>query len=158
MIVDISLAIKGPEEELAYLKHPNYISIIRRGNTLLEQYRWNNKIGDYELLNSYLIRKGMKKFIDLPYNFYREKTEEELKEESEKNEADKKEEKEGEEEETKTIDKYTLNFDLNEEQVSTLKYIFYPVLQALENDYYFLYKKIWILGYCFQKCLFIGKK
>ena len=30
MIVDISLAIKGPEEELAYLKHPNYISIIRR--------------------------------------------------------------------------------------------------------------------------------
>ena len=136
MIVDISLAIKGPEEELAYLKHPNYISIIRRGNTLLEQYRWNNKIGDYELLNSYLIRKGMKKFIDLPYNFYREKTEEELKEESEKNEADKKEEKEGEEEETKTIDKYTLNFDLNEEQVSTLKYIFYPVLQALENDYY----------------------
>ena len=36
MIVDISLAIKGPEEELAYLKHPNYISIIRRGNTLLE--------------------------------------------------------------------------------------------------------------------------
>ena len=136
MIVDISLAIKGPEEELAYLKHPNYISIIRRGNTLLEQYRWDDYKEKYILLNSYLIRKGMKKFIDLPYNFYREKTEEELKEESEKNEADKKEDKEGEEEETKTIDKYTLNFDLNEEQVSTLKYIFYPVLQALENDYY----------------------
>ena len=140
MIVDISLAIKGPEEELAYLKHPNYISLIRRGNTLLEEYKWDDYKQDYILLNSFLIRKGMKKFIDLPYNFYREKTEEELNEEKEekekrKNEENKKEEEE-EENEEKPIDKYTLNFDLNEEQVSTLKYIFYPVFQALENDYY----------------------
>ena len=26
MLVDISIAIKGPEEELAYLKHPNYLT------------------------------------------------------------------------------------------------------------------------------------
>ena len=38
MLIDISIAIKGPEEELAYLRHPNYISIIRRGNTLMEVY------------------------------------------------------------------------------------------------------------------------
>jgi len=139
MLVDISIAIKGPEEELAYLKHPNYISIIRRGNTLLETYTYNNRLQDYELQKSLLIRKGMKKFIDLPFNFYREKTEEELKEEEEERKTKKKEEKkenEEEEEEEKPIDKYTLNFDLNEEQVSTLKYIFYPVFQALENDFY----------------------
>ena len=151
MLLDISIAIKGPEEELAYLKHPNYISIIRRGNTLLEVYTFNKRINDYEYEKSLLIRKGMKKFIDLPYNFYREKTEEELKEEEEerKKEKEKKKEKkeekeeeeeekeeEKEEEEEKPIDKYTLNFDLNEEQVSTLKYIFYPVFQALENDFY----------------------
>ena len=155
MLVDISIAIKGPEEELAYLRHPNYISIIRRGNTLLEiyhekersyhrnknynyNYQEDNEI-EYVLDNSLLIRKGMKKFIDLPYNFYREKTEEELKEEEEnrdKNKKGKKKEGEEEEEEEKPIEKYTLNFDLNEEQVSSLKYIFYPVLQALQNDYY----------------------
>ena len=112
MIVDISLAIKGPEEELAYLKHPNYISLIRRGNTLLEEYKWDEYKEDYSLLNSFLIRKGMKKFIDLPDNFYREKTEEELNEEKE--EKEKNEENKKEEEEEKPIDKYTLNFDLNE--------------------------------------------
>ena len=142
MLLDISIAIKGPEEELAYLRHPNYISIIRRGNTLMEVYEYNKYKQDYDLKNSILIRKGMKKFIDLPYNFYREKTEEELKEEEEEQNKKKKEEKkenEGEEEdenEKKPINKYTLNFDLNEEQVSSLKYIFYPVLQALDNDYY----------------------
>ena len=138
MLVDISIAIKGPEEELAYLRHPNYTSIIRRGNTLLEQYHFNKKKNDYDLDKSFLIRKGMKKFIDLPYNFYREKTEEELKDEEEKKEESKKkkEKEEEEEEEEKPIDKYTLNFDLNEEQVSSLKYIFYPVFQALENDFY----------------------
>ena len=137
MLYDISIKIKGPEEELAYLKHPDYISIIRRGNTLLEIYKYIR--GDYELQNSILIRKGMKKFIDLPYNFYREKTEEEIKEEEEeakKEKEKKKEEGEEEEEENKKIDKYTLNFDLDDEKKSTLKYIFYPVLQELENDYY----------------------
>ena len=137
MLYDISIKIKGPEEELAYLKHPDYISIIRRGNTLLEIYKYIR--GKYELQNSILIRKGMKKFIDLPYNFYREKTEEEIKEEEEeakKEKEKKKEEGEEEEEENKKIDKYTLNFDLDDEKKSTLKYIFYPVLQELENDYY----------------------
>ena len=129
MLYDISIAIKGPEEELAYLKHPNYISIIRRGNTLLEIYKIIR--GEYVLQKSILIRKGMKKFIDLPFHFYREKTEEELKEE-EKEIKDKKEE----EEEEKKINKNTLNFDLDEEKKSTLKYIFYPVLQELENDFY----------------------
>ena len=141
MLIDISIAIKGPEEELAYLKHPNYISLIRRGNTLLEEYYFNKQKNDYVLQKSSLIRKGMKKFIDLPYNFYREKTEEELKEEEEEKKAKKEKEKEKgkeeeEEEEEKPIDKYTLNFDLNEEQVSSLKYIFYPVFQALQNDFY----------------------
>ena len=133
MLYDISIAIKGPEEELAYLEHPDYISIIRRGNTLLEIYKIVR--GDYKLQSSVLIRKGMKKFIDLPYNFYREKTEEELKEE-EKERKENKKEGEEEEEDEKPIDKYTLNFDLNDEQKSTLKYIFYPVLQELENDFY----------------------
>ena len=141
MLIDISIAIKGPEEELAYLKHPNYISLIRRGNTLLEEYYFNKQKNDYVLQKSSLIRKGMKKFIDLPYNFYREKTEEELKEEEEEKKTKKEKEKEKgkeeeEEEEEKPIDKYTLNFDLNEEQVSSLKYIFYPVFQALQNDFY----------------------
>ena len=135
MLIDISIGIKGPEEELAYLRHPNYISIIRRGNTLLEVYKFNERKNDYDYEKSLLIRKGMKKFIDLPYNFYREKTEEELKEDEEQKKKIVKEE-EKEEEEEKVIDKYTLNFDLNEEQVSSLKYIFYPVLQALENDFY----------------------
>ena len=49
MLYDISIAIKGPEEELAYLEHPDYISIIRRGNTLLEVYKKYR--GDYELQN-----------------------------------------------------------------------------------------------------------
>ena len=134
MLYDISIAIKGPEEELAYLKHPNYISIIRRGNTLMEVYNYyKNK---YEYKYSLLIRKGMKKFIDLPYNFYREKTEKELKEEEEEIKKDKKEEEGQEEEEEKKINKYTLNFDLDEEKKSTLKYIFYPVLQELDNDFY----------------------
>lgn len=127
MLLDISMAIKGPEEEIAYLNHPNYTSIIRRGNTLLEIYKYRN--GEYELLNSVLIRKGMKKFIDLPYQFYREKTEEEIKEDEEK-EAKKNED------DRKRINKYTLNFNLSDEQISTLKYIFYPVLQELDNDYY----------------------
>ena len=135
MLYDISIAIKGPEEELAYLEHPDYISIIRRGNTLLEIYKIVR--GDYKLQNSVLIRKGMKKFIDLPYNFYREKTEEELKAEEKERKEGKEDKKEGEEEEEeKPIDKYTLNFDLNDEQKSTLKYIFYPCLQELENDFY----------------------
>ena len=139
MLIDISIAIKGPEEELAYLRHPNYISIIRRGNTLMEIYKYNKMKEDFDYEDSILIRKGMKKFIDLPYNFYREKTEEEIKEEEDEQEKQKKEEKkedEEEEEEKKPINKYTLNFDLNEEQVSSLKYIFYPVFQALKNDYY----------------------
>ena len=74
----------------------------------------------------------------MPYQFYREKTEEELKKEEEERKNAKKEEgEEGEEEEEKKeIDKLTLNFDLDEEKKSTLKYIFYPVLQELENDYY----------------------
>ena len=55
MLLDISIAIKGPEEELAYLKHPNYISIIRRGNTLLEVYTFNKRINDYEYEKSLLI-------------------------------------------------------------------------------------------------------
>ena len=134
MLYDISIAIKGPEEEMAYLEHPDYISIIRRGNTLMEIYKTVK--GEYVYQDSILIRKGMKKFIDLPYNFYREKTEEELKADEE--EKKKKEEAEEEEEkgEKKSIDKYTLNFDLDEEKKSTLKYIFYPVLQELENDFY----------------------
>ena len=78
MLYDISIAIKGPEEELAYLEHPDYISIIRRGNTLLEIYK-SIRRDDYVLQRSILIRKGMKKFIDLPYNFYRDKTEVEKK-------------------------------------------------------------------------------
>jgi len=130
MLYDISIAIKGPEEELAYLKHPNYISIIRRGNTLLEVYRKGKGRDEYIYQYSLLIRKGMKKFIDLPFNFYREKTEKELKDEKEEKKSN-----EGEENEKK-IDKYTLNFDLDEEKKSTLKYIFYPVLQELENDFY----------------------
>ena len=136
MLYDISIAIKGPEEEMAYLKHPNYISIIRRGNTLLGIFKYIR--GKYELQKSILIRKGMKKFIDLPYNFYRDKTEEEIKEEEEerKKEKEKRKEEGEEEEEEKKIDKYTLNFNLDEEKISTLKYIFYPVLQELENDYY----------------------
>ena len=131
MLYDISIAIKGPEEELAYLKHPNYISIIRRGNTLLEVYKEGRGRDEYKYQYSLLIRKGMKKFIDLPYNFYRNKTEKELKEEQEEKKAN-----EEEEEEEKKIDKYTLNFDLDEEKKSTLKYIFYPVLKELENDFY----------------------
>ena len=131
MLYDISIAIKGPEEELAYLEHPDYISIIRRGNTLLEIYK-SIRRDDYVLQRSILIRKGMKKFIDLPYNFYRDKTEEEKKEEEEENKNKEKDE----EEEEKIINKYTLNFDLDEEKKSTLKYIFYPVLQELENDFY----------------------
>ena len=136
MLYDISIAIKGPEEELAYLKHPNYISIIRRGNTLMEVYKYVK--GDYDYQYSLLIRKGMKKFIDLPQHFYREKTEEELKEEEEERKKEKKEEEEEVEEEEKkpSINKYTLNFDLDQEKVSTLKYIFYPCLQELENDFY----------------------
>ena len=63
MLYDISIAIKGPEEELAYLKHPNYISIIRRGNTLMKVY--DKYKGEYHYKYSLLIRKGMKKFIDL---------------------------------------------------------------------------------------------
>ena len=130
MLYDISIAIKGPEEELAYLRHPNYISIIRRGNTLLEVYREGRGRDEYIYQYSLLIRKGMKKFIDLPFNFYREKTEKELKEEEEEKKSN------GDEENEKKIDKYTLNFDLDEEKKSTLKYIFYPVLQELENDFY----------------------
>ena len=137
MLYDISIAIKGPEEELAYLKHPNYTSIIRRGNTLLEVYKEGRGRDEYIYLYSLLIRKGMKKFIDLPYNFYREKTEEELKEEEEEKKEKEKDEEDGEDgEEKKKIDKYTLNFDLDEEKKSTLKYIFYPVLKELENDFY----------------------
>ena len=132
MLYDISIAIKGPEEELAYLEHPDYISIIRRGNTLLEVYKKYK--GDYKIQKSLLIRKGMKKFIDLPYNFYREKTEEEKKKDEEENKNKEKKEEDGEEE--KYINKFTLNFDLDEEKKSTLKYIFYPVLQELDNDYY----------------------
>ena len=134
MLYDISIAIKGPEEELAYLKHPNYISIIRRGNTLLEVYKEGRGRDGYQFLYSLLIRKGMKKFIDLPYNFYREKTEKEKKEEEEEKKLN--EEEEEEENDVKKTYNYTLNFDLDEEKKSTLKYIFYPVLQELENDYY----------------------
>ena len=73
-LIDLSIAIKGPEEEKAYLDHPEYTSLIRRGNTILEKYDINNT---YEY--SILLRKGMKKFIDIPFNFFlerRNKTEE----------------------------------------------------------------------------------
>ena len=62
MLVDISIAIKGPEEELAYLKHPNYISIIRRGNTLLETYTYNDRTKKYKLQKSFLKERS-----DHPY-------------------------------------------------------------------------------------------
>ena len=41
-------ARKEPEKEVAYLRNPNYISIIRRGNTLLEVYKYNTKKKDYD--------------------------------------------------------------------------------------------------------------
>ena len=136
MLYDISIAIKGPEEELAYLKHPNYISIIRRGNTLLEVYKEGRGRDGYKYLYSLLIRKGMKKFIDLPYNFYRKKTDKELKEDEEERKKNEEEEEQDDGNGVKKTYNLTLNFDLDEEKKSTLKYIFYPVLQELENDYY----------------------
>ena len=103
-LIDLSIAIKGPEEEKAYLDHPEYTSLIRRGNTILEKYDINNS---YEY--SILLRKGMKKFIDIPFNFFLER-------------RNKTEEK-----------KYKLN--MTSEYFSTLQYIFYPVFENLEEGY-----------------------
>ena len=103
-LIDLSMAIKGPDEEKAYLQHPEYISLIRRGNTILEKY---NNYNEYQ--NSILLRKGMKKFIDIPFNFYKER-------------RNKSEEH-----------KYKLN--MTSEYFSTLQYIFYPVLESLEEGY-----------------------
>ena len=103
-LIDLSIAIKGPEEEKAYLDHPEYTSLIRRGNTILEKYDINN---NYEY--SILLRKGMKKFIDIPFKFYLER----------KNKTEEK--------------KYKLN--MTNEYFSTLQYIFYPVLESIEDGY-----------------------
>jgi hypothetical protein len=67
MIIDISLNPKGVDEELVYMEHPDYIMNIRRGNTLLESYYYDNYSGRYEFENVEMIRRGMMKFFDLHY-------------------------------------------------------------------------------------------
>ena len=65
MMIDISMNPKGRDEELVYLDNPEYMKNIRRGNTLLDYYSYRN--GTYNLEYSTIGRKGMIKFMDLPY-------------------------------------------------------------------------------------------
>ena len=107
MIIDISMNPKGVDEEKAYIDNPEYLNIIRRGNSLLEEYKYNERRGDYDYLRCSMLRKGMKKFLDLPFDFY-------IKEDK----------------------KLKLNITNEESQKNnTLKYIFYPVIQARKENY-----------------------
>ena len=70
-IVDISLTSKGRDEEDSYLKNYLFLRNICRGNTLLVK-----KPDDFDFLkkcpnaiNSTIIRKGMRKFLDLDIEF-----------------------------------------------------------------------------------------
>ena len=105
MFIDISMNPKGIDEEKTYLAHPEYTTIIRRGNTVLEQYRYDNYKKDYQYQKSYMLRKGMKKFIDLPYDFFTV------------------------DETTKKYYLKTTNMD-NIETANSLKYIFYPCIES----------------------------
>lgn len=87
MIIDISLNPKGVDEEITYLQYPEYIKNIRRGNTLVEFYFYNKHTETYELKCTEMARKGMMKFVDLPYEIIdtkdnRFKSTEHLKEDS----------------------------------------------------------------------------
>ena len=73
MLSDISLVPKGIDEEKVYLNNIEYTNIIRRGNTFMETY-YKDKYDNWVLDNTFMLRKGMKKFIDIPYKFYLERT------------------------------------------------------------------------------------
>ena len=68
MLLDISMNPKGIDEEKTYMAHPEYTTIIRRGNTILEEYIPQGDSFKYK--KAYMLRKGMKKFIDLPFDFF----------------------------------------------------------------------------------------
>ena len=109
MVIDISMNPKGIDEEKVYLTHPQYTTLIRRGNSLLEKYQYNYSTDTYTLLSTHILRKGMKKFVDLPFNFF-------------------------------TLSPNTNKCRLNLQNQSietenTLKYIFYPVIRALNQHY-----------------------
>lgn len=110
MFIDISMNPKGIDEEKTYLAHPEYTTIIRRGNTVLEQYRYDNYKKDYQYQKSYMLRKGMKKFIDLPYDFFTV------------------------DETTKKYYLKTTSMD-NIETANSLKYIFYPCIESNSKGY-----------------------
>ena len=124
MLSDISLVPKGIDEEKVYLNNIEYTNIIRRGNTFMETY-YKDKYDNWVLDNTFMLRKGMKKFIDIPYKFYLERTTE--------NPYDKFWDENLDDNIKKS--KYILNFELDEMNVSTLKYIFYPVLEAIQQGY-----------------------
>lgn len=110
MFVDISMVPKGVDEEKVYLSYPEYTTLIRRGNTLLEIYEYNRRKDDYDYKCTHMLRKGMKKFVDLPFDFikYDEKLQQNI-----------------------------LNISPYDpvEKTTSLKYIFYPAIKAVNEGY-----------------------
>ena len=108
MLLDISMNPKGIDEEKAYMAHPEYTTIIRRGNTILEEYIPQGNSFKYK--KAYMLRKGMKKFIDLPFDFF------------------------GIDPKTNKYYLKTSNLE-NKEKANSLKYIFYPCIDANNRGY-----------------------
>ena len=54
-ITDISLHHKGPMEDEYFLKHPELLPVVRRGNSEI---------------NGKIVRRGLQKFFDLKPNFF----------------------------------------------------------------------------------------
>lgn len=106
MLVDISMSSKGVDEEKTYLNHPEMTSVIRRGNTLIEYY-YVDQYGSYIYDYCEMLRKGMKKFVDIPFDFI----------------------------DPKDKDSLSLNYSLETSKVEALKYIFYPIFQALKEGF-----------------------
>ncbi len=66
LVKDLSLVVKGPQEDEVFAKDPYLWVNFRRGNTLLELYDPE----DFEKLNKIVIgRKGLTKFFDVKLEF-----------------------------------------------------------------------------------------
>lgn len=102
--MDISLVCKGRDEEELYLERPIYMKNICRGNTFLVKYE--NKKENLNKISSFtLVRKGMRKFVDISLDFITIKDE-----------------------------KYLKNDHLDKSKLSSKKVLFGPILRAFNDN------------------------
>lgn len=98
--MDISLVCKGRDEEELYLEKPTYMKNICRGNTFLVKYNKDKFIESFKL-----VRKGMRKFVDISLDYI-----------------------------TIKDDKYLKNDHLDKSKLLSKKVLMGPILRALGQN------------------------